>query len=86
MALYVYLSIIVIVILFIGIIWNSLDFTLTTSDAEFESMINDTNDTIVTYSLNTRNTIRNIWKYWPVFMFLVIMIWGIVAIQREDSG
>lgn len=84
MALYAYLAIIVILFAFIAIIYNSLDYALDTSEDEFKAMINDSSDAIATYSLSTRSTIRDVWTYFPIFMFILLLIWAIVAVQRED--
>lgn len=86
MALYVYMTIMLILFAFIAIIYNALDYALDTMNPEVRDWLgNSTNDTIATYSINTRSTMRTIWDYWPVFLFIVVLFWGIVAVQREDK-
>lgn len=84
MALYIYITIFVICFAFIVFIFNPLDYALSTSNQEFEDILNDTDDDVADYSQTTKDDIRNIWKYYPVVIFVMIGLGAIVLVQKEE--
>lgn len=83
MSVYIYLTVFFILFLFVVFIHIPLDYTLSISESQFEDFINDTDDSMATYALDTRTKARTVWTYWPIWIFLALALWAIFIAQKE---
>ena len=66
------------------LVYNVFSETLSIVSPEVRTFINNTNSSMAGNATATLDTVEVVWRYWPLFFILGLLIWGIVASQRQE--
>ena len=84
MALYIYFSVLVIILIVVAIIFNGLDYALSTGQDSIIDVINNTeNETLSSQSIENITTLNSVWMYFPVLMIILVIVWSLIQAQKE---
>lgn len=83
MSLYVYL--VILVMLFVIILcYNVFSPVFLNMDSDITTMINESNSSLKDDALASIAVIRNTWLYAVIFFLFCLLLWGIVATQKQE--
>jgi len=86
MGMYIYLTFITFLLFGMGILWFTLNYASDISYGNFTEMVSSSsNDSIVASANTTRSVMNSVWKYFPVGVIVLGMIWMIVLAQRKEE-
>lgn len=83
MVVYVYMVIMLLLVVFI-FLYNIFSYPIALTTQQITPLINATNSSVTADALNTIDIIGNVWKYWPILLILGLVIWGLIASQRQE--
>lgn len=85
MSLYIYFSVMIVLLIVIVILFNSLDYALSTGSDTMLDMINDTpTESLYASSTSSISTVKSVWMYFPVLLIILVIIWSLVHAQRQE--
>ncbi|MHA1874048.1 MAG: hypothetical protein ACTSVB_08030 [Candidatus Heimdallarchaeaceae archaeon] len=84
MSLYVYLVILVMLFV-ITLCYNVFSPVFVGMESDIHTLINETeNSTVKDDTLDTLGVVSDVWKYAVVFFLFSLILWGVVATQKEE--